>query len=77
MATPEHLEILQQGVEAWNQWREQHRDLWLDLSGADFNGANFSRANLGRVNLSAAIFSTVNLREAILRGLISGWLAFG
>jgi|GraSoiStandDraft_4_1057263.scaffolds.fasta_scaffold1683073_2 hypothetical protein len=24
MANPEHLRILAQGLEAWNQWREQH-----------------------------------------------------
>jgi hypothetical protein len=37
MANPEHLDILKQGVEAWNAWRNQNRDLMLipDLADAD------------------------------------------
>jgi hypothetical protein len=33
MANPEHLQILRQGVKAWNAWRRQHRDITPDLSG--------------------------------------------
>jgi Pentapeptide repeats (8 copies) len=70
MANPEHLEILQQGVEAWNQWREQHRDLWPDLSGADFNGANFSGANLCYTTFSEVDLSKTNLSEVLLYNTI-------
>ncbi len=34
MANTEHLDILRQGVEAWNQWRQTHRDISPDLSHA-------------------------------------------
>ena len=80
MANPEHLESLQQGVKAWNQWREQHRDLWPDLSGADFNGANlcyttFSEVDLSKTNLSEVllyntIFADTDFTDA--RGIETG-----
>lgn len=44
MANPEHLHILQQGVEAWNAWREQH--YWDDIT-PELCGADLRRANLG------------------------------
>jgi pentapeptide repeat protein len=78
MANPEHLQILEQGVEAWNQWREQHPDISPDLAeadlyGADLDMANFSRANLSKANLRGATldmadFSEANLSEANLYG---------
>ncbi len=47
MANPEHLEILKQGVEAWNQWREQNPQTKPDLSGAILREANLRGADLG------------------------------
>ena len=46
MANPEHLQILQQGVEAWNAWRDQHRNIFPDLSEANLSEANLARADL-------------------------------
>ncbi len=46
MANPEHLDLLTQGVEQWNTWRQKHRDVRADLSGANLSGADLSRANL-------------------------------
>jgi hypothetical protein len=34
MANQEHLEILMQGVDAWNRWRQRHPGIEPDLSEA-------------------------------------------
>jgi hypothetical protein len=52
MADQKHLDILKQGVEAWNAWREQNPSTRPDLSEAHFyyNSANLTDANLTGVN---------------------------
>ncbi len=47
MADQEQLELIKQGVEVWNRWREQHPEIKVDLSEAD----------LSRMNLRDAVFS--------------------
>jgi uncharacterized protein YjbI with pentapeptide repeats len=54
MANPEHLDILKQGVEVWNKWREEHSELCVDLSEADLTGVFLYKANLIRANLAGA-----------------------
>ena len=39
MANKEHLDILKQGVGAWNQWRKEHPDIQPDLKGVNLRGA--------------------------------------
>lgn len=73
MANPDHLEILKQGVETWNQWREDHLgiipDLRVaDLRGANLNGADLNMAHLSGAHLNGAHLSRANLNEADLRG---------
>jgi hypothetical protein len=68
VANPEHLQILEQGGEAWNAWRDQNRSIRPDLSGADLHWANLSRANLRRTDLSEANLSEANLGSADLTG---------
>jgi hypothetical protein len=46
MANPEHLQILEQGVETWNAWREQNTGIRPDLSKANLGEANLSWASL-------------------------------
>jgi hypothetical protein len=72
MANPEHLEILRQGVEAWNQWRRDHVEIWPDLSGENFSdaslgGANFMNTNLMGSNLSKMSLWGVNFTKANLQ----------
>lgn len=66
MANEEHLKILKQGVEAWNEWRERNRDIRPDLSEATFHEANLSGVDLGVANLIQANFSRSDLAYSIL-----------
>jgi hypothetical protein len=39
MADQEHLELLQQGSDVWNEWITLHPKVHIDLSGANLSGA--------------------------------------
>ncbi len=76
MANKEHLAILRQGVEEWNQWRKENPNLKPDLSnvelpqadlfGANLFGVNLIKANLFGANLIGTILIRVNLSQADL-----------
>ena len=68
MANQEYVEILKQGVEVWNKWREENRDVRPDLIGAYLSGANLIEANLSGVDLSGADLSRAFLLGANLGG---------
>lgn len=59
MADEQHIALLKQGVEGWNQWRESDYLIVPDLSGADL-----SRANLNHVNLTGGYLCETDLRMA-------------
>ncbi len=63
MASQEHLAKLREGVEAWNQWREENPGLEPNLRGADLREAKLQGANLNHAQLQGA-----NLGEAQLQG---------
>jgi hypothetical protein len=77
MANSDHLEVLRQGREAIDKWRESNPSAALDLSGADLQGAglagvdlsdaDLSRANLSGADLSGAVLTNADLTEANLR----------
>jgi len=52
MANLEYLELLQQGINAWNEWKTLHPEVNIDLS-----GANLSRATLVGTNLTDSILT--------------------
>src|SRR5947209_5674044 len=71
MASQEHLDLLKQGVDVWNQWRKEHPEIEPDLSKADFRDIdlsqiNFTKADLSRANLNEANRSRANLSQATL-----------
>ena len=66
------------GVPIWNQWREEHPNIQIqldhaDLSGANLSGADFSNANLEEIKLNHASLQEADLLEARLyNGDLSG-----
>src|SRR2546426_1109603 len=61
MANQEHVKILQQGVEAWNQWRDQDPKISPDLREANLRGADLHAANLGGADLTGATLERVRV----------------
>lgn len=83
MADPKHLEILKQGVEAWNEWRMGCPETYPDLSksnlslfklqsgdfrNADLRHATLYGADLTRANFELADLTGANLSRAKLKG---------
>ncbi len=54
MADEKHLEILKKGVDAWNNWREENRDVQPYLTGANLCEANLTGADLRGADLREA-----------------------
>ncbi len=66
MANPEHLAKIREGVEAWNEWKEERFEVRPDLSEANLQGARLQGANLRETNLQGVNFTEANLTEANL-----------
>jgi len=64
MANKEHLALLKQGVEAWNQWRRENPEARPDLSQANLTGAHLVEADLSDANLFWADLAHANLHKA-------------
>ena len=72
MANEEHLTIFKQGVDTWNQWREENPDIYPDLSNANLynaylRGVDFSKTNLSNAEISEASLLIGDLRGANLK----------
>jgi uncharacterized protein YjbI with pentapeptide repeats len=68
MANEEQLVRLKEGVEGWNQWRYDNRELKINLYQADLRDADLVGANLNRADLREANLIGANLSEADLSG---------
>lgn len=68
MANQEQLDILKQGVNTWNIWREQHKEERPDLLKANLSDADLSYSNLKLANLRGADLSYSYLGYSYLNG---------
>ena len=66
MANDEHVAILKKGVNAWNAWRDENRDIRPFLTGANLSEADLSKANLNVAHLNGAHLAGANLSGAHL-----------
>ncbi len=66
MANQEHLDILKQGVETWNQWRKEHPKVRPDLSRTDLHEFYLNNMNLSEVHLDNSDLNKAELRGANL-----------
>lgn len=66
MANPEHLKILQQGLEAWNKWRQAWPYVNPDLSKLDLTGINLRDARMRETNFSGVVLVRANLVQCDL-----------
>ena len=66
MANPEHLKLLQQGVDIRNAWRAEKPSIRPHLDEADLREANLRRADLSKVDLRGANLNGANLGGATL-----------
>lgn len=67
MANLEQLNLLLQGVEVWNRWRERNGGVRPDLVGVTLDDAHLSGANLRNAHLYSAHLRNADLHEADLR----------
>jgi hypothetical protein len=72
MANKNHLDILSQGIDVWNEWSYEFDDApnlgGAYLYGADLRGADLRHANLERANLGRALLERADLEKANLGG---------
>ena len=67
MANEEQFHLIKQGVEKWNQWREDNADIKPDLSECDLRQANLQKVNLSYANLNKSKLQFSNLAGANLK----------
>ncbi|OQX18456.1 MAG: hypothetical protein BWK80_38195 [Desulfobacteraceae bacterium IS3] len=68
MAKKEHFDLIKQGVNVWNRWREDNPGESPDLSSVNLCRVNLTEANFSEINLWEANLSKTNLRKANFRG---------
>jgi hypothetical protein len=68
MANPEHLKMLEQGVEAWNEWRMMNPEVVPDLESASLQGVSLTGFHLSNSILTRADLTDANLNSAYLIG---------
>jgi hypothetical protein len=68
MANPEHFDSINQGVDTWNEWREENPDIKPDLSESNLIIPSLDYADLCDVNFYGTDLTGVDLHGADLEG---------
>jgi hypothetical protein len=66
MANGEHLAILKQGADVWNEWRDKNPVVRPDFSGATLRWADLSRGDFRYTDFSGAVLREADLTRARL-----------
>ncbi len=69
MSNKEHVSILLEGIEKWNEYRKLHHLQKPDFIDADLRGANISGANLRSAILIDTNFMGVDFTQVELSGV--------
>ena len=67
MARQDHLDILEKGVDEWNQWREENPETIPDLERAHLDRKDLRRADMWRAKLENALLFEAKLQGATLK----------
>ena len=67
MADATHIDILYEGVEAWNEWRRKNPGEKPNLAGEDLSEMDLTGVNLGEADLTDAELFQADLTEANLK----------
>jgi len=73
MANDEHLNILRQGVQVWNRWREDHPEITPDLEKAKIDIPDLRGINLHKTHMRWAWFNSADFTGADLRDTDFGY----
>ncbi|MEM7190922.1 MAG: pentapeptide repeat-containing protein [Pseudomonadota bacterium] len=65
--TSEAIDILRQGVEAWNAWRDKSASAPVSLAGTDLSDRNLDKINFMRTDLTGCNLDGTELRRAHLK----------
>ena len=72
VAKQETLEIINRGVETWNEWRKKHPAIKPKLNSVDLRNRDLAGIDLHEADLHGANFSGANLKGANFRGAKTG-----
>jgi len=67
MSTHQHLDLLEQGADAWNKWRRKNPDIAPNFRGADLRKKSLRNYDLSRCDLSHTDARDTSFRKADLR----------
>ncbi|UCG23923.1 MAG: pentapeptide repeat-containing protein [Chloroflexota bacterium] len=67
MTESTHLEILEEGTQAWNKWRAENPGIRPQLAGEDLSDLDLSGINLGEADLAEADFFGADLSDANIK----------